>query len=463
MLPDCLAFAAPSTMLRMVPLPRFAREEPALGPAVTSILPCSRGRGTAGGGGGGVVLMLVGCLVLLIAALVAPAAAQNVTSQFQTWLQNDLWPDASARGVSPETFNAAFNGVSPNLKLPDLVMPGQSSQPPKVQHQAEFGAPANYFAENTVSGVTAGGRSRAARLGQALGAIEGRFGVPSGIVLAIWGRESGFGNANIPHNAFEVLGTKAFMATRKDMFREEVLAALEMVQRGHVSVAAMKSSWAGALGQPQFLPTSYLKYAVDADGNGRADIWGSQVDTLASIANYLASHGWVKGRDWGFEVTVPDNVSCALEGPDRGKRISEWAAMGVARVSGRPFPEHEARQEGFLLMPAGRSGPAFIVTPNFYVLKEYNESDLYALFVGHAADRIAYGDRRFAGSWGQVAKLYRSDIAAMQRGLEGLGYDVGGADGLPGFRTRRSIGEWQGRNGRAPTCFPDAELVRTLG
>ncbi len=405
----------------------------------------------------------VAALAIALSGQIASASAQDVTSQFQTWLQNDLWPDARARGVSPQTFNAAFNGVSPNLKLPDLVMPGQSSQTPKVQHQAEFGAPGNYFAENIVSGVTGGGRSRAAQLGQALGAIEGRFGVPSGIVLAIWGRESGFGNANIPHNAFEVLGTKAFMATRKEMFREEVLAALEMVQRGHVSVAAMKSSWAGALGQPQFLPTSYLKYAVDADGNGRADIWGSQVDTLASIANYLASHGWVKGRDWGFEVTVPESVSCALEGPDRGKRISEWEAMGVARVSGRPFPEHEARQEGFLLMPAGRTGPAFIVTPNFYVLKDYNESDLYALFVGHAADRITYGDRRFAGSWGQVAKLYRSDIAAMQRGLERLGYDVGGADGLPGFRTRRSIGEWQARNGRAPTCFPDAELVRALG
>lgn len=404
-------------------------------------------------------------LCLSLACLVAPmpAAAQNVNAQFQTWLQNDLWPAARSRGVSAETFNAAFGGVTPNLGLPDLVTPGQAAETPRVQHQAEFGAPANYFAENTVAGVTAGGRSRAARLSQPLEAIERRFGVPAGILLAVWGRESGFGQANIPHNAFEVLGTKAFMARRKEMYRDEVLAALEMVQRGNVSVAAMKSSWGGALGQPQFLPTSYLKYAVDADGDGRADIWTSQVDTLASIANYLAAHGWVKGRDWGFEVTVPESLSCALEGPDRGRRISEWASMGVTRVSGRPFPDHEARQEGFLLLPAGRSGPAFIVTPNFYVLKEYNFSDLYALFVGHAADRIAYGDRRFAGAWGRVDRLLRSEIAAMQRGLERQGYDVGGADGLPGFRTRRSIGEWQQRNGRTPTCFPDAELVRTLG
>lgn len=404
--------------------------------------------------------LLAGLLVLLsFFAPLAALAQSSVTAQFQSWLQNDLWPQARSRGVSAETFNAAFAGVRPNLDLPDLVMPGQEAQPPKVQHQAEFGSPGAYF--DHIGGVTAGGRSRAARFEKALDAIEARYGVPAGILLAIWGRESAFGNAKIPHNAFEVLGTKAFMATRKDMFRQEVLAALEMAERG-VSPSAMKSSWAGALGQPQFLPTSYQKYAVDADGDGSADIWNSEVDTLASIANYLASHGWVTGRDWGFEVTVPQNVSCALEGPDRGRRISEWVAMGVTRVSGRSFPDHEARQEGYLLMPAGRHGPAFIVTPNFYVLKEYNESDLYALFVGHAADRIAYGDRGFSAGWGRVGGLYRSDVAAMQRGLVRLGYDVGGADGLAGFRTRRSIGEWQEKNGRSPTCFPDKAIVNAL-
>ncbi|TKT75112.1 lytic murein transglycosylase [Aquamicrobium sp. LC103] len=407
-------------------------------------------------------LALVGFFLALISYAFPAATQSNVNAQFQNWLQSDLWPEARARGISAETFNAAFRGVTPNLKLPDLVMPGQKPQTPRAQHQAEFGSPGNYFAERTVAGVTSGGRSRAGRHAQSLAAIERQYGVPPGIVLAIWGRESGFGSANIPHNAFEVLGTKAFMATRRDMFRKEVLAALEMVQRGHVSPGAMKSSWAGALGQPQFLPTSYLEHAVDADGDGRPDIWNSQVDTLASIANYLAHYGWVRGRDWGFEVKVPESVSCALEGPDRGKRISEWALLGVTRVNGRPFPDHELRAEGYLLMPAGRSGPAFIVTPNFYVLKEYNESDLYALFVGHAGDRIAYGDRGFSAGWGRVDKLYRSDIAAMQRGLEKLGYDVGGADGLPGFRTRRSIGEWQARNGRNPTCFPDAGLVRAL-
>jgi lytic murein transglycosylase len=351
--------------------------------------------------------------------------------------------------------------VQPNLKLPDLVLPGESTPRGGEQHQAEFRAPSAYFAH--IDGVVSGGRSRARTHAATLAAIEQRFGVPAGIVLAVWGRESGFGTAQIPHNAFEVLGTKAFLATRKAMFRAEVLAALEMVEKRGVRPQTMRSSWAGALGQPQFLPTSYLKYAVDFDGDGRADIWNSVPDALASIANYLAAHGWVRGRDWGFEVTVPQGVSCTLEGPDQGRPIADWAAMGIARVGGRPFPAHELRGEGYLMMPAGRYGPAFIVTPNFYRLKDYNESDLYALFVGHAGDRIIYGSAGFAGRWGAVDSLRRSDIAAMQRALERQGHDVGGADGLAGFKTRRSIGRWQERAGRTPTCFPDRHLVRELG
>ncbi|RST87467.1 lytic murein transglycosylase [Aquibium carbonis] len=400
---------------------------------------------------------------LLLAALAPlPAAGQSIDRQFRAWLDADLWPAAQSNGVSRATFDEAFRGVSPNLKLPDLVLPGQKPQTPKTQHQAEFGSPGNYFAENTVRGVSAGGRARAGAHARTLSAIEAATGVPPGIVLAIWGRESGFGRARISYDAFEVLGTKAFLATRKAMFREEVLAALVMAERGRIPPRSMKSSWAGALGQPQFMPSNYLKYAVDGDGDGRADIWTSEADTLASIGNYLKAHGWVRGRDWGFEVTVPAAVSCALEGPDRGKPIADWARMGIERVGGRPFPAHELKGEGYLMMPAGRNGPAFLVTPNFYVLKDYNESDLYALFVGHAGDRIQYGDRTFSNGWGAVTKLYRSDIAAMQRGLEKLGYDVGGADGLPGFRTRRSIGDWQARNGLAPTCFPDQTLVNRL-
>jgi lytic murein transglycosylase len=401
---------------------------------------------------------------LAIAATLAavPAPAARIDDQFRAWLETDLWPEAGAAGIGRETFDAAFAGVRPNLGLPDLVLPGGRQEVPKRQHQAEFGSPGGYFAEKTVRAVTAGGRARAARHAQTLAEVEKRFGVPAGIVLAIWGRESGFGSAKVPHDAFEVLGTKAFMSTRREMFRKEVLAGLAILERGLAGRDAMRSSWAGALGQPQFLPTSFLLHAVDFDADGRPDIWKSAPDTLGSIANYLMNHGWVKGRDWGFEVTVPESVSCALEGPDRGRSISEWTRLGVARVGGRPFPQQEARERGFLLMPAGRMGPAFIVTPNFYVLKEYNESDLYALFIGHAADRMAHGDRPFAAAWGKVGGLYRSDIAALQRRLEQGGHDVGGADGLPGFKTRRSIGAWQEQNGLAATCFPDAELISAV-
>jgi lytic murein transglycosylase len=246
------------------------------------------------------------------------------------------------------------------------------------------------------------------------------------------------------------------------MFRAELLAALEIVQKGYMDSARLKSSWAGALGQPQFMPTSYLKHAVDYDGDGRRDIWNSVPDTLASIAAYLQHFGWQKGRDWGFEVNVPQNVSCSLEGPDQGKTFRDWTALGITRVNGKAFPAQEMAQEGFLLMPAGRHGPAFIVTPNFYVLKNYNMSDLYALFIGHVSDRMSYGVGGFEQGWGDVGGLYRSDVAAMQKRLQKQGYDVGKPDGLAGFKTRRSIGVWQAKNGQPATCFPDKALVKAI-
>ncbi len=252
------------------------------------------------------------------------------------------------------------------------------------------------------------------------------------------------------------------MSTRSAYFAEELVAALQIADEGHVPPRGMKSSWAGALGQPQFMPSSFIGYAADGDGDERADIWRSEADTIASIGSYLQRHGWVAGRDWGFEVKVPLSVSCTLEGPDQGRPISSWIDLGITRVSGRPFPDHERPGEGFLLMPAGRLGPAFIVTPNFYVLKDYNMSDLYALFVGHVGDRIQFGVGDFTTSWKKVDTFYRSDIAAMQRSLEMKGHDVGGADGLPGFKTRRSIGRWQEAAGLSAICFPEAELKTQL-
>ncbi len=399
---------------------------------------------------------------LVFSSAVAAPSKTQIESQYRNWLEKDIWPEAKAAGVSRTVFDQAFAGVSINWKLPDLVIPGEKPSTSKEQKQAEFGAPGKYFNAKTMGAVTSGGKARYGQYASLLKRIEQKYGVSAPILLAVWGRESGFGTVKIPYNAYEVLGTKAFMATRKDLFRKELIAALEIASWGYIDKADMKSSWAGALGQPQFMPTSYLKHAVDFDGDGKRDIWNSVPDTLASIANYLNLHGWQKGRDWGFEVNVPQNVSCSLEGPDQGKTIAEWVKLGITRVNGKPFPANEMKGKGFLLMPAGRYGPAFIVTPNFYVLKDYNMSDLYALFIGHVGDRIAYGAGDFSHGWGDVGSMYRSDIGAMQKRMQALGYDVGKPDGLPGFKTRRSIGLWQTKNGLAPTCFPHPELLRQI-
>jgi lytic murein transglycosylase len=387
------------------------------------------------------------------------ASKETINTQFRTWLESSLWPIAQGEGISRATFDAALGTVTVNLELPDLVLPGQKPKPPKNQHQAEFSSPAKYFNEKTISALVSGGQARGKQHAKTLAAIEKKYGVPRQYLLAIWGRESGFGTVKIPHDAFDVLATKAFMSSRKDFFQTELLAALQILEKGYMDRQGMKTSWAGALGQPQFMPSSYLKYAVDFDGDGKRDIWNSTPDTLASIANYLVQFGWQKGRGWGVEALLPENVSCAFEGPDQGKSGAEWAALGVARADGKPLAPKDLKAENLLLLPSGRYGPVFLATPNFYVIKSYNISDLYALFIGHVADRIAGGKAGFAAPWRPIDKMLRSDIGRMQKALQAKGYDIGNADGLPGFKTRRSIGDFQSKNGLAETCYPGNELA----
>ena len=404
-------------------------------------------------------------LALLVMLSPLPAMAQDraaVDRQFRTWLDDTIWPRARAAGVSRATHEAAFQGVSLMWDLPDLVPPGSKAPARGPQRQGEFGSPAAYFAPATLAATTRDGITMARRHAATLARVEQQTGVPARIILAIWGRESAFGRAAIPHDAFAVLGTKGFMSTRADYFTDELIAALQLAETTRINPRALRSSWAGALGQPQFMPSNVLQHARDGDGDGRADIWGSEADTIASIAAYLAHHGWDAARDWGFEVTLPPQVSCALEGPDRGRPFADWAAMGITRVGNRPFPDAELPRQGFLMLPAGRFGPAFVVTQNFYVLKDYNMSDLYALFVGHVGDRIAYGMGDFTAPWGRVGGLMRADVAAMQVALQRMGHDTGGADGLAGFRTRRAIGTWQEATGKTPTCFPEAAMKSAL-
>lgn len=412
-----------------------------------------------------VALMRFLLAVLLIFAFsVTKSAAIDHTAinkQFEIWLKQDFYKEALASGVSEGTFTKALTGVEPNLDLPDLVIPGQSPQAPKRQHQAEFSAPANYFSAKLLAHLISDGKSQYAKNHTSLKKIDKQYSVPAAISLAIWGRESNFGSVKIPYNAFEVLATKAFMSARKDMFKTELVAALTIVQNHYMDASSMKSSWAGALGQPQFMPTSYLKYAVDFDGDGHRNIWTSTPDTLASIDNYLKLNGWNADIGWGYEVKVPETVSCSLEGPDQGKPLSEWQKLGIAPQSSKNIPRLDKNRPLYLLMPAGRLGPAFLVTDNFYVLKSYNMSDLYALFIGTVADQID-GKSGFVAPWQKIDELYRSDVANLQNKLQSQGYDIGKADGLSGFKTRRSIGIWQEKHGQKPTCFPSRSLIADI-
>lgn len=390
-------------------------------------------------------------LVLLLLLAGAPASAD-----FNRWLETSAWPAARSEGVSRAAFERLTAGLVPDLSLPGL---SRSGDVPATDNQSEFRAPALYFNEANLRSLAADGRRLASKHSVLLARLERETGVPGRIVLAIWGRESAYGRAKIPHDALRVLATRGYVGTRRAFFTAEFAKGLRVATDTSLT---LRSSWGGAMGQPQFLPSSYLAHARDGDGDGRADIWGSEADTLASIAGYLADKGWVAGSDWGYEIT-PGAVPCTANGPDQSRRVFEWEELGVTRVSGRPFPVNERRMDGFLVLPAGTLGPAFLATPNFTVLKSYNESDLYALFVGHLADRIAYGAPPFRTAWQRTESFTRGAVARAQRKLETGGKDVGGADGLIGNKTRRAIGAWQAAQGRSVTCYPSGRDLRELG
>jgi lytic murein transglycosylase len=404
-------------------------------------------------------------LALLLALGLSVSAAQAVDRaaierQFQSWIAGTVWPEAKAAKIARPTFDRAFAGVTLDWTMPDLIPPGTEATPPTVEWQREFGSPGGYFGEKNLAALTAAGKSRLAQWKDTLARIQKQYGVPASIVLAIWAKETGYGAENLRRPAIRALATEAFMGRRADFFRDELTAALMILQNGDIAPEAMRSSIAGALGQPQFMPSVFLKFAADGDGDGKRDIWKSVPDTLASIAKYLAGNGWDAGRGWGLEAKVPAALSCALEGPEQFRPMSAWAKLGITQIDGKPLPRGD--KSAGLLMPAGRFGPAFIVTPNFYVLKRYNNSDLYALYIGQLADRISSDGGAFTASWGKVGGFDRGDVKAMQDALVRDGYDVGNADGLVGFKTRIAIGLWQAKHGEAQTCFPDAGHVKEI-
>src|SRR5262245_40035609 len=264
--------------------------------------------------------------ILIAAALLVPLHAARADAAFDQFLQS-LWPEAQKLGVSRATFDAATRGLEPDLSLPDLVIPGRPERPQPAQ--AEFvQTPADYVREATIARLAAQGRKLWDQHRAMLAAIEQRFGVSPAVILAIWGRETAYGGHKLPHNAVRVLATQAYAGRRKEMFRQEFLTALKILQEGHIKLADMRSSWAGAMGHTQLLPTEFYKYATDIDGDGRRDIWTSVPDALGSAAAQLVAKGWQRGKRWAYEVRAPGGIDCTIAEPAVMQPIAEWLKRG---------------------------------------------------------------------------------------------------------------------------------------
>jgi lytic murein transglycosylase len=396
------------------------------------------------------VFPLMAGLLMLIGS-----AAADDRPTFQQFIAG-LWPDAQAAGVSRATFDRTFAGLQPNLKLPDLDLPGKPSDGSKGQ--AEFTrAPKDYLDEAYLERLAATGRQLAVEHKTDLDKIERDIGVDRYSILAIWGRETAFGNHKLPHDAIEVLATLAWTGRRKELFRNELIEALKMLQSG-VARSDMRASWAGAVGLTQFMPSEYFTHARDLDGDGKKDIFRNVGDALASGAAQLAGKGWVRGQTWGYEVIIPPSSDCGFEGPTQARPISEWQKMGFKRADGQPWGEKYQPVEAYLMSPAGAYGPSFLVFENYKVIRRYNMSDLYAVFVGHLADRIA-GKGDFVHAFGGTGAQKTKVIEEIQTRLGKAGYEVEKVDGKVGSNTRKVIGLYQRTNGLKVDCWPSDEVL----
>ncbi len=409
--------------------------------------------------------MVGGWALVWRAAVVAAAVFAGVPAQaqpapdaaFQTFIAN-VWPDAEKSGVTRPTFDAAFLRLTPDLNLPDLIKPGQSKT--SGSGQAEFTkTPLEYLNLGLLQSLTTQGRKLASEHKPTLAAVQAKLGVAPDIVLAIWGRETAFGGYKLQHDAIRVLATQAYLGRRKDVFRAELIAALKMLEDKLVTRAAMKASWAGAMGLTQFMPTEFYSTALDFDGNGRPDLFNSIPDALASAANQLKMKGWQTAKSWGAEIKLPAARSCLDEGIANGRPLKEWVALGVTRADGRGFTADQLDDQAFILMPAGTHGPAFLAFENFLVLKRYNFADLYALFVGHLADRIA-GGGDFVGRWSSPKMLTTRELEEIQERLKVKGYAIEKIDGKAGMNTRNQIGLYQKANGLALDCWPSEVVLK---
>jgi membrane-bound lytic murein transglycosylase B len=377
----------------------------------------------------------------------APTKAA-VSGAFQQYIEG-LWPQAQARGISRQTFDLAFKGVTYDARV--------------VAHtnaQAEFVKPIwQYLASAVTARRIEQGEGVAREYDSWLAKAHAQFGVESSVVVGIWGLETDFGGFAGSDNVIRALASLAYAHYRGDYFKDELLSALQILEEGDIAPAKMKGSWAGAMGQTQFMPSSFEEFAVDFDGDGRRDIWTSAPDAIGSTANYLAKHGWVAGQPWGFEVILPEGFDLKDADSSHYSSFGSFAERGVRRADGKPMP---SSGEAELLITAGLNGPIFLVTPNFKAIKTYNNSTAYALGVALLGDR-AMGGGPLHGAWPvRERQLSATQIRDMQTRLKKMGYDIGDIDGKIGESGRAALRAYQEKLGQTPDGYPTLALLQKL-
>jgi membrane-bound lytic murein transglycosylase B len=387
---------------------------------------------------------ILATFILLIGA--TAAQAQDTPRQSYLAFIEQLWPDAKARGITRATFDVAFNGLTPDERVIKAI-----------KRQPEYGKPFGDYVNSVVNPRRiAEGQRKAAQWNETFTAVEKRFQVDRFILTAIWGIETDFGGGSDNWDVFRSISTVVYAGYRVPYFRNELLVALKIMQDNKFPRKQMVSSWAGAMGQTQFMPSNFIDYAIDFSGDGKADIWNNVPDVLGSTGNYLKKFGWTPGLPWGFEVVVPENFDYRKS---RGS-FADWSKLGLKRADGKPFPPSG---DGILFFPASWKGPGFIVTKNFDMLKEYNNSDAYSIAVGHLADRIA-GGGPIRGAWpAGDHQLSREARIALQKKLAERGYKVNEFEGHVDFDLRDNIRSEQVKFGMVPDGTPTTALLEKLG
>jgi lytic murein transglycosylase len=382
---------------------------------------------------------------LVVAAL--SAFAPSARADFASCV-GSLRADAARSGISAKTLDIAFNGLEPDPKVLDL----QKQQP-------EFKTPVWDYVDGLVDDDrVADGKAAMARESRALARAEEKYGVSRTMLAAIWGVESNFGQEMGKRPLVQSLTTLACMGGRANYFRSELMATLKIIDRGDVPAEKLNGSWAGAFGQTQFMPSTFLRLAVDFEGDGRRDIVDSAPDALASTANYLAKSGWRRGLAWGFEVKLPENYS-GPSGRKAKQSMSFWTSRGLTRIDGRPLGGGDAG----LLLPAGREGPAFLVTRNFDAVYSYNAAESYTLAACVLADRLS-GGRGIVAAWPTDDPLLsREGRKELQALLQRRGYDIGGdPDGHVGTKSRAAIADFEQRAGLAVNGRASVKVLEAL-